>query len=103
MIYNLSKTLLRVLIVGLILIPIVIPFLEKSIDIQPPAKLTVWVDSALPLSDADESRAIRELRKKLSLEGNVQISLRTWGSASQTPIEDYEELWHSSEAHQALK
>ena len=92
MIYNLSKTLLRVLIVGLILIPIVIPFLEKSIDIQPPAKLTVWVDSALPLSDADESRAIRELRKKLSLEGNVQISLRTWGSASQTPIEDYEEL-----------
>ncbi|MBM3381611.1 MAG: hypothetical protein FJY29_04130 [Betaproteobacteria bacterium] len=92
MIASFIKIILRIAILALVILPVVVPFLEKSIDRQPPARLTVWIDANLPRSDTDEKKAEQRLRDKLSLDRDVLIGFRTWGSATQTPLEDYEEL-----------
>jgi hypothetical protein len=92
MISTFARLILRAAIVALIILPVVVPFLEKSVDRQPPARLTVWVDSTFPRTDTDEKKAEQSLRERLSLDRDVLISFRTWGSTTQTPLEDYEEL-----------
>lgn len=92
MINSLSKYLLRSAFLALVVLPLVVPFLEKRVDRQPPATLTIWVDSTLPLTDTDEARVKRKIRSKFSLDESVQISFRVWGSASQTPLQDHNDL-----------
>lgn len=89
---NILKYSLRVLILALILLPLLIPFLEKNIDRQPPTFLTVWVDSSLQTTDASLTRARTQLRNRLALDPSVQIQFRSWGSVTQSPVEDHEEL-----------
>ena len=89
---TLFKIILRVLAVALILLPVIIPFAEKNIERQPPTTLTVWIDSNIPLGEAQQKRAEIVLRKKLNLDPAVDIMFKKWGSAAQTPVEDHEEL-----------
>ena len=92
MIISMSRYLLRVSIISLLLLPILIPFLERRVDKQPPTSLTVWVDSTLPLTNTDEDRARSKLKNQLSLSDEIQISFRVWGSPTQTPLEDHNDL-----------
>ncbi|MFZ9521305.1 MAG: hypothetical protein ACO3A4_12590 [Silvanigrellaceae bacterium] len=86
------RYLLRAVIVLLVALPLAIPFIQKSVERQPPKNLTVWTDASLKWNDLEQNKAIRQLRSKLSLESEVRINFRKFGSMSQTPIQDYEDL-----------
>jgi len=86
------KIILRMTALTLILLPVIIPFAEKNIERQPPTTLTVWIDIHIPLNETSQRRAEQLLRKKLSLDSAVDIMFKKWGSTTQTPLEDHEEL-----------
>lgn len=90
--YTIIKTLLRIAVFTLVLLPIVIPFSEKEVERQPPTTLTVWIDANIPLLEAREKKAELILRRKLQLDPAVEIVFKKWGSVTQTPLEDHEEL-----------
>jgi hypothetical protein len=98
MIYNLLRYVLRLSIVALLALPLFMPFIEKTVERQPPRSLTVWIDSALSTTDDEQKRALNELRKKFSLNSNTPINIRRFGSVNQTPVQDYEELITQLEA-----
>lgn len=84
--------LLRISLVGLVALPLIIPFIENSVERQPPKTLMVWVDSSLPWNDAAQLQAERKLRDKLSLDNSIRINFRKFGARNQTPTQDFEEL-----------
>ena len=84
--------IIRPIIVLLILLPLIKPFIEKSIDREPPKLITVWVDAGLPWTDTDERSAESRIRTKLTLESAVKLNFRKFGAPNQSPVQDYEEL-----------
>jgi hypothetical protein len=89
---NFFGLILRIVISALILLPLLKPFIEKSVDREPPKIVTVWVDIALPWAESDEAASELQLRKKLELDESVKLNFRRFGALIQTPVQDYEEL-----------
>lgn len=95
---NLIKYFLRALILLMIALPLAVPFIETSVDRQPPKNLTVWTDFSLKWNEGEQNLAMRQLRSRLSLDSSVKINFRRFGSSGQTPIQDYEDLIAQLEA-----
>jgi hypothetical protein len=90
--FKIFGTLLRPVILVLLLLPLLKPFIEKSIDREPPKSITVWVDAGLSWTEIDENSAAAGIRSKLSIDSAVKLNFRKFGTFSQTPVQDYEEL-----------
>ncbi len=86
------RNILRPAIVVLIALPLVKPFIEKTIERQPPKTVNVWIDAGLPWDDINQQIATSELQKKLQIDPSVRFNFRKFGNLNQTPVQDYEEL-----------
>ena len=86
------RNILRFLIVALVTLPLVLPYIEKSIERQPPKTINVWLDVDLSWGDLNQARTETLLRRKLAVDPSVKFNYRKFGSMNQPPVQDYEEL-----------